>query len=715
MLTPKKHFMSQNKAENFTLISHSRNIISLTNFPAAFSGITLSKERMKNMNVKKLMATALLIISLCITSITVPQKALADNGTQTAVLDGSQPIQPWDYQKLLGKGMDVDWCKTSQGMQYYRTVSCKNFKQSGVSHVRIRIKDTISDKLFQSLDQQISDCLEYGLIPVIAYQADEFKNEPTEENIQKVVTWWGTVAERYKDRSFLMAFDLLIEATDALNKQPEKLNEIYERIVTEIRKTNPERIIMISPRLRSDAAYLSELKIPTQHNNYLMAEWHFYAAGPSKENERKLWTTGTDAEKKLITDKIQLALDWQEKNNIPTWVGAWMAGNYNDGNDYSVEEQVVFASFMTEQLTGAGIPFAVNSDTKFYDREKNEWVQNMQPVFECIYGKKAISDEDNSSSAITPEEKIVPKVHVGFNAKGNLDTTNQYTYVKKQLSALKKAGTNTGKIYLRLQGGTISQKAYSKDWTESQIARWAKLQNEYKCKYIFVVNLNDIASKQLAFYTRFLKAGIRFSMIELGNEQYLPKFAQSKVTRYDEVTKRTAGMTPSKYIKLSNEYIKAFKKYKLPFYVQFAPDSSKNGDWYKKWNSSMINAINKRKFASNNINGTIHLYERNGAGSLDAKQIASLRTQIKPKINIAVTESGVVDNKGQLTASSYAAQELNLTKRILAQLQPGDTFLNQVLYTNYKTTGSAVLHPKAHGLTVKGKVIMEYLKQYWVK
>lgn len=35
-----------------------------------------------------------------------------------------------------------------------------------------------------------------------------------------------------------------------------------------------------------------------------------------------------------------------------------MPGNYNDGNDYTIEEQVAFASYMTRQLTAAGIPFA---------------------------------------------------------------------------------------------------------------------------------------------------------------------------------------------------------------------------------------------------------------------------------------------------------------------------------------------------------------------
>ena len=151
----------------------------------------------------------------------------------------------------------------------------------------------------------------------IAYQADEFKNNPDEENLQKVVDWWRIVTERYKDKSYLLSFDLLIEATDALNKQPEKLNELYERIVTEVRKTNPQRMIIISPRLRSDAQYLSELKIPSQANGYLMAEWHFYAAGPSKDNDRKLWTIGTENEKKLITDKINYALEWQKKPTFP--------------------------------------------------------------------------------------------------------------------------------------------------------------------------------------------------------------------------------------------------------------------------------------------------------------------------------------------------------------------------------------------------------------
>ena len=309
----------------------------------------------------------------------------APTQTQDTTVNGKEPIAPWSYQALLGKGMDVDWSKTKQGRKYYNAQSAVDFAAAGVCHVRIRIADQVSQELLEGLDRQIQDCLNNGIVPVIAYQADQFKNDPSEKNIKKVVAWWSEVAEHYQDASHLLSFDLLIEATDSLNKQPEKLNEIYEQLVTEIRKTNPTRIIMISPRLRSDAAYLHELKIPTQHNGYLMAEWHFYASGPSKTNQRKLWTRGTEQERALIDEKIALALAWQEQTHVPTWVGAWMPGNYNDGDDYSIEEQIEFASYMTKQLSNANIPFAVNSDTKFYDREKNKWITKMQPVFNTIY------------------------------------------------------------------------------------------------------------------------------------------------------------------------------------------------------------------------------------------------------------------------------------------------------------------------------------------
>lgn len=396
-----------------------------------------------------------------------------------AAESGNTPISPAQYQAMLGKGIDVDWSKTGAGRKNYSEAAVKNFKKANIQHVRIRVKDSTSAELFQSLDRQINDCLNNGLIPVLAYQANEFKNSVSEESMSKAVAWWKETAEHYKDYSYLLAFDLLIECSDALNKQPEKLNEYIEKAVSEIRVSNPQRILIMSPRVRSDAAYLNDLKIPTQANGYMMAEWHFYASGPSKENQRKLWTTGTKKEKGLINEKINLALAWQKKTGIPTWVGAWMAGNYNDGNDYSIEEQVKFAHYMVTQLEAAKIPFAVNSDTKFYNRETNTWVKKMLPLRYCIFTsyKTAQNMLFKEKKCTVPSAKPISKNNLQItwkklkNADGYevvLSTSPKCNKQKKQyvVSSTKKKIKNLKgkKYYIKIRGYIKSsgKKVYSK-------------------------------------------------------------------------------------------------------------------------------------------------------------------------------------------------------------------------------------------------------------
>ena len=330
------------------------------------------------------------------------------------------PINPWDYQKMLGKGMDVDWAKTKLGMTFYNKNTVEGFRNRGVNHVRIRVKDDVTEELLNHLENIITDCISNDIIPIIAYQADDFKVMPNSENMNKVISWWTLVSNKFRDFSYKLSFDIMIECSDALNKEPDILNEMYEHTVSAIRKTNPYRIIFISPVVRSAPENLNLLKIPSEHNGYLMAEWHFYASGPSKTNEKKLWTIGTEEEKKLITDKINIALKWQKENNIPTWVGAWMPGNYNDGNNYSIEEQIIFSEFMRKSLDDANIPFAVNADTVFYDREKNLWIDEMMPVFYSVFIDYTHLVINNNIINLYNAEKGNNLIICGYNEKNLL-------------------------------------------------------------------------------------------------------------------------------------------------------------------------------------------------------------------------------------------------------------------------------------------------------
>lgn len=288
-------------------------------------------------------------------------------------------ISPSNYISKLGKGIDATWVETNTGINSYNVKSVIDFKNKGFSHARLRIHLNLNTN-YNHLDKVINDCIDNGLIPILACQADSFEVNPTETNLNDFLLFWQTLAERYKNYSHLLSFNLIVEVSGGLSSQPDKLNEAYEKAVSIIRTTNPKRNIFIAPRKLSDPTYLTELVIPTKGNGYILAEWHFYAAGPSKTNPNKLWTTGTAAEKKLITDKIQLAKNWETQTGIKTWVGAWMPGDYNNGDNYTVAEQLVFGGFMSCELSKAYIPFAINADHKFYDATTNQWISSLQPV-----------------------------------------------------------------------------------------------------------------------------------------------------------------------------------------------------------------------------------------------------------------------------------------------------------------------------------------------
>lgn len=326
---------------------------------------------------------------IIITCISLLMSACSEATTQEWTTDYPSPITPKAYQALLGRGLDVDWWERNKTDVYgnYTDKSVENFKQKGVGHIRIRLHHyNLTSNDFQRLKQQINTCLKQGVIPIVAFSAKPYKENPSEEEHKLVVDWWRKMAEEMSDYEDKLSFDLIIEPSDQLKHEPDELNSLYEDCVSAIRETNPTRIIFIASRKLSHPDTLCDLIIPTQGNNYLMAEWHFYAAGPEKDNPKKQWTTGTDYEKALITNQIEMAMNWQEQTGIYTWVGAWMPGNYNHGNSYSIDEQMAFAQFMCQELSKRKIPFAINTDKFFYNYATDSWVETYLPLMDVIFG-----------------------------------------------------------------------------------------------------------------------------------------------------------------------------------------------------------------------------------------------------------------------------------------------------------------------------------------
>ena len=306
-------------------------------------------------------------------------------------------ISPADYQKMLKLWFDTNWMTFDWEIKNYNSNLPKIWKQAWFSHVRIRFNEDVDINL---LKRQVEDSLKVGLIPVIAFWAKDFKYNPDEESLQKAVGIWKNVAEKFKDEDYKLSFDLMIEPWKNLKKHTDMLYKFYEQVIPIIRNTwwkNKYRNIFLAPNHLADPEYLEDLtKVfdKFKDDKYLMAEFHFMAAGPFKKTnstwKRMTWNgTWTTQERQKIIDRLQLAVDWQEKTWRKIWFGAWMPWNYNhtyDGwdNTYTIEEQVAFAKFMEETMCKMWIPNAINADHKFYDVREWKWNQERLPIIKAL-------------------------------------------------------------------------------------------------------------------------------------------------------------------------------------------------------------------------------------------------------------------------------------------------------------------------------------------
>ena len=89
------------------------------------------------------------------------------------------------------------------------------------------------------------------------------------------------MATAFKGVSNRLAFNILIEISGDYKKDSNSINTIYKIVYDRIRLVDSTRILIFPPVSISNPDYLKNLTIPGTNDPYTMAEWHFYASGPS--------------------------------------------------------------------------------------------------------------------------------------------------------------------------------------------------------------------------------------------------------------------------------------------------------------------------------------------------------------------------------------------------------------------------------------------------
>jgi endoglucanase len=313
-----------------------------------------------------------------------------------------------DFHSRLGTGIDVDWCKNRSDREDFTKALAAGvsvpqlFKDKGFDHARIRIKEydltTVEPTTGKTLLQEICDCVEAcidaGLIAIVAFQAESWKENPCDAQADIAAEWWRNVALALSGSGDNVALNTIIETTLIGTTNNTALNNYHRKCCDAIWSVDSERVTIVCPSKICNPDQLKNLIVPEGH---CFGEVHGMASGISKTMKDKLWTTGTEAERAAMKAKIKTASDWSHDTGTPLWWGAVMPSNYagaegavnyggdRRGSDYTVPQQIEFIQFFIKELRLAGIPVALNADHIYWQTELREWYEPFTPLVESFF------------------------------------------------------------------------------------------------------------------------------------------------------------------------------------------------------------------------------------------------------------------------------------------------------------------------------------------
>ena len=276
-------------------------------------------------------------------------------GCATAPWSGAAaaPPDPFQINQRLGRGVNLgnaldapsegEW-----GAALHKRNTSILIKQAGFDSIRLPVRwsahamtnapYTINPEFLQRVDWAVSNALSRNL-PVVL-NIHNFTEAYTDPNGQKEKfgALWKQIAEHYQGYPDILLFELFNEPKKKLT---DKIwNAYIKEALPIVRQSNPNRTILIGPGNKNTVAHLKALKIPKADRNFIVTIHYYFPlefthqgadwlTNPKGDPQSWLGTkwTGTDAEKKAVTDEFDAAVAWAMAHNRPINLGEF--GSYN--------------------------------------------------------------------------------------------------------------------------------------------------------------------------------------------------------------------------------------------------------------------------------------------------------------------------------------------------------------------------------------------------
>jgi len=236
----------------------------------------------------------------------------------------------------------------------------------------------IDESWLDRVEQVIDWGLERNLFIIMNAHHEDWFFEDYDAGSARFDSIWSQIATRFQDKSDSLFFEMVNEPTVEGDVGPsvDEINELNNRLISIIRKTNPTRIIIYSGNVWSNWEHLRDAAIPK--DDYIMAYYHSY--DPYEFGILGTGSLNTD-DIQNIKNKFKSAGDWSKENNIPVMISEFGAPVQCDYND-----RMYFYSLYVEEAQKNGIAFQAWDDGgyfRIYKRSSRQWEDHKDIL---IYG-----------------------------------------------------------------------------------------------------------------------------------------------------------------------------------------------------------------------------------------------------------------------------------------------------------------------------------------
>jgi endoglucanase len=303
----------------------------------------------------------------------------------------SQAVNAHEQSKKLGRGVNIIgydnafWTDYKNGR--FKESYFKMIKEAGFTNIRVNLHCfshmdsayNFDQHWLETLDWVVAKGLEANLMVILdMHEYTAMADDPIAKK-EMFLAVWRQLAPRYKDQPSSVLFEVLNEPNQKLTIQ--LWNEYLTEAVEIIRKTNPDRTLIIGPGNWNGIESLSSLELPKDDKNIIVTV-HFYHPMPfthqgapwskdTKDITGIKWT-GSAEEREYIETRLKVAYDWAKVNDRPIFLGEF--GAYDKGD---MADRALYTAHVARTAEKFGFSWAYwqfDSDFIVYNINTESWV-----------------------------------------------------------------------------------------------------------------------------------------------------------------------------------------------------------------------------------------------------------------------------------------------------------------------------------------------------